>query len=107
MRWSSMLGNLSLEKYSLGPIGHRKGGFPCGPAWHGVVRPQDMGQFFYPYSLRVIQPLFQPIHYGFVDGFSLPITLRVSRCGVSIGNSQLATISSESFIIKLETVVRD
>ena len=40
-----------------------------------------------------------PICYDFIDGFSLPIPLWVSRCGVPIGNSQLATIPSESFKI--------
>ena len=28
---------------SLGPIGHRKRGFPCGPTRRGAVCPQDMG----------------------------------------------------------------
>ena len=49
----------------------------------------------------------QPIYYDLVDGFGLPIPLRVSRCGVSIRNSQLAVVPSESFTIELETIVRD
>ena len=66
-----------------------------------------MGQLFNPPPFRVVQPLFQPIHYSFIDGFRLPITLWVSWCGVSVGNSQLTAISSESFTVRLEAVVRD
>lgn len=39
---------------SLGPIGHRKGGFSCEPTRCGAVCPQDMGQLFNPPPFRVV-----------------------------------------------------
>ena len=66
-----------------------------------------MGQLFNPPPFRIVQPLFQSIHDGFIDGFRLPITLWVGRCGVSIDDSQLITVFSKGFAVKLEAVVRD
>ena len=66
-----------------------------------------MWQFFHPSSFRIIQPLFQPVDYDFVNSFSLSITLRVSRSGILVCNSQVTAVSPKGVVIKLKVVVQD
>ena len=66
-----------------------------------------MRQFFHLSSLRIVQPLFQPIDYNLINSFGLSISLRVGRGGIPICNSQATTISSEGFAIKLKAIVQD
>ena len=75
--------------------------------WCSSICPQDVWQFFHPFSLRIIQPLFQPVDYNFVNSFSLSITLGVSRSGIPVCNSQVTTVSPEGLAIKLKADVRD
>ena len=66
-----------------------------------------MWQFFHPFSLRIIQSLFQPIDYDLINGLSLSISLGVGWSGIPVYNSQVTTVSPEILAIKLKAVVRD
>ena len=66
-----------------------------------------MWKFFRPSSFPIIQPLFQPVDYDFVNSFSLSITLEVSRSGIPVCNSQVTAVSPEGLTIKLKAVVLD
>ena len=60
-----------------------------------------------PSSLHIIQSLFQPIDYDLINSLGLPISLGVGRSGISVRNSQVATISPKRLTIKLKAIVRD
>ena len=64
------------------------------------------GQLFYPFSLCIIQPLFESIHYDLIDNLGLSIPLWISRGGIPIRNAQVTTVPFESIAIKLKTIVR-
>ena len=66
-----------------------------------------MRELFHPSPLCIIQSLFQPTHYDFVHGLGLPISLGVGRSGISVCDSEFATIFPEVLTIKLKIVVRD
>ena len=66
-----------------------------------------MWQVFYPFSLCIIQPLLQSIHYDLIDSLGLSIPLWISQGGIPILNAQVTTVPPESFTIKLKTIVRD
>ena len=66
-----------------------------------------MWQFFHPSSLRIIQPLFQPVDYDFVNSFSLSFILWVSKSGILVCNSQVTVVSLKGLAIKLKVVVQD
>ena len=66
-----------------------------------------MWQLFHPSSLRIIQSLLQPIDYDLIYSLGLPISLRVGRSGISVRNSQVATVSLKGLTIKLEAIVQD
>jgi len=66
-----------------------------------------MWQFFHPFSLCVVQPLFKPTNYDLVDSFGLPIPLWICRGGIFICYAQVTAIPLEGLAIKLQFVVRD
>ena len=66
-----------------------------------------MRQFFHPSSFRIIQSLLKPIHYDFINSLGLTIPLGVSKSRIPIRNSQITTVSSERFAIKLKAIVQD
>ena len=66
-----------------------------------------MQQFFHPSSFRIIQLLFESVHYDFVNSLGLTIPLEVSWGRVPICNSQITVVSLEGFAIKLKSIVRD
>ena len=72
-----------------------------------MVCPKDVWQFFHPFSLCVVQPLFKPINYNLINSFNLPIPLWICRGEISICYAQITTIPPESLTIKLQSVVRD
>ena len=66
-----------------------------------------MWQFFHPFSFCVIQPLLKPIDYYFVNSFSLPIPLRISRSRISVSYTQVRTVLPKGIAIKLKSIIRD
>ena len=66
-----------------------------------------MWQLFHPFSLCIIQPLLESIHYDLIDNLGLSIPLWISQGGIPIRNAQVITIPLEGFAIKLKTIVRD
>ena len=66
-----------------------------------------MWQLFHSSSLRIIQPLFQPIDHDLINSLGLSISLEVGRSEIPICNSQVITISPESLTIKLKVVIQD
>ena len=66
-----------------------------------------MWQFFYPFSFCIIQPLLKPIDYYFVNSFSLPIPLRISRSRISVSYSQVRTVLPKGIAIKLKSIIQD
>ena len=50
---------------------------------------------------------FKSVHYNLVNSFSLPISLRVGRSGISILYTQIRTVFPEGFAIKLKAIIRD
>ena len=80
---------------------------PNGPTRCSLVCPKDIWQFFYPFSLYVIQPLFKPTHYDLVDSFSLSIPQWICLGGISICYAQVTAIPLEGLAIKLQSVVQD
>ena len=60
-----------------------------------------------PLSFRVIQSLLKPIDYYFVNSFSLPIALWISRSGISVFYTQFWIIFCEGIAIKLESIIWD
>ena len=62
-----------------------------------------MWQFFYPFSLCIIQPLLESFHYDLVNGLGL-----ITPLGIGWGSdSQVTTVSLKRFAIELNAVVRD
>ena len=72
-----------------------------------MICPKDVWQFFHPLSLYVVQPLFKPTNYDFIDSFDLPIPLWICWGRISVGYAQITAIPPESLAIKLQSVVRD
>ena len=66
-----------------------------------------MWQFFHPSSLRIIQPLFQPIDYDLINSLGLSISLEVGRNGIHVCNSQVTIVSPKGLAIKLKIVIQD
>ena len=66
-----------------------------------------MWQFFYPSSLRIIQPLFHPIDYDLINNLNLSISLGVGWSGIPVCNSQVTTVSPKGFAIKLKAIILD
>ena len=66
-----------------------------------------MWQFFHPFSFCIIQPLLKPINYYFVNSFSLPIPLRISRGRISISYTQIWTVLPKGIAIKLKSIIWD
>jgi len=64
-------------------------------------------QLFHTSSLGIIQSLFQSIDYDLINNLGLPISSGVGRSGISVRNSQVATVFLEGLIIKLKAIVRD
>ena len=58
-----------------------------------------------PFALCIIQPLLESIQYDLIDSLDLLIPLRISRSGIPIRDTQFTTVPSESFAIKLKSVV--
>ena len=66
-----------------------------------------MWQLFHPSSLRIIQPLFQPIDHDLINNLGLSISLGVGKSGIPVCNSQVTTVSPEGLAVKLEAIIRD
>ena len=66
-----------------------------------------MGQLFYPYSLRIIQPFLEFVHYDLVNSLSLSIFLRISWSGIPVCDSKITIVSSEGFAVELKAIIRD
>ena len=66
-----------------------------------------MWQLFCLFSLRIIQPLLESIHYDLVNNLDLSIPLRISWYRISFCNSQITAVSFERFAIKLKAIIRD
>ena len=66
-----------------------------------------MQQFFHPSSFRIIQLLFESVHYDFVNSLGLTIPLGVSWGRIPIRNSQIIAVSLKGFAIKLKSIVQD
>ena len=73
----------------------------------GPICPNNMWQLFYPLTLWIVQPLLESIHYNFIDNLSLTIPLWISWNQVPICDTQFATVTLESFSIKLKSIIRD
>ena len=73
----------------------------------GSVCLEDMWQFFYPFSLCIVQPLLESIHYGFINGLGLTVPLGIGWGRVSVLDSQVIAVSPKRFVIELKAVVRD
>ena len=59
------------------------------------------------FSLCIIQPLLESIHYDLINSLGLSISLWISRGGIPIRNALVTTVPLEGFTIKLKTIVRD
>ena len=66
-----------------------------------------MGQLFYPYSLRIIQPFLEFVHYDLVNSLSLSIFLRISWSGIPVCDSKITIVSLEGFAVELKAIVQD
>ena len=66
-----------------------------------------MWQLFHPFSLCIVQPLLESIHYDLVNNLGLSIPLGISWGRVSVLDSQVTAVSSKRFAIELKVVVRD
>ena len=66
-----------------------------------------MGEFFHPFSLCIIQPLFYPVNYDFIYSLGLLVSLGVGRSGISVRNSKVAVVFPKGLAIKLKAIVRD
>ena len=64
-----------------------------------------MWQLLYPSSLGVIQSFLKPIDNDFVDSLGLSISLRINWGWVPVCDPQFATVSSEGFAVKLESII--
>ena len=67
--------------------------------------PQDVRQLLNPSSFGVIQPLFKSVHDDLVNSLGLPISLRISWSGISVLYTQVGIVLSESFAVKLKTII--
>ena len=65
-----------------------------------------MGQFVYPLPFCLVQSFLQPIKDCLVGGLGLPVSLWVCRGSVVVLDSKFNTISLESFVVELCSVVR-
>ena len=72
-----------------------------------LICPQDMWQLFHPFSLCIIQPLLESIHYDLIDNLGLAILLWISWDGIPIRNALVIIVPPEGFAIKLKTIVQD
>ena len=75
--------------------------------WCSSICPQDVWQFFHPFSLRIIQPLLKPIHYDFINSFGLLFSLWIGWSGISIFYPQIGTVFPEGSAIELKAIIRD
>ena len=66
-----------------------------------------MWELFYPSPLCLVQSFLQSVHYDLVHGHDLPISLGVSRSGISVNDPKLAAILPKVLVVELETVVRN
>ena len=66
-----------------------------------------MWQFFHSSSLCIIQSFLESVHYDLINSLGLSIPLGIGRGGISVRNSQFATVSPEGLTIKLKVIVRD
>ena len=66
-----------------------------------------MWQLFHPFPLRVVQPFLESTHYDLINSLGLSIPPWVNRSGIPIHNSQVITIPSKGFAIKLKSIVQD
>ena len=69
---------------------------------HGAIRLPT--SFLSPFCL--IQSFLQPIKDCFVGGLGLPVSLWVCRGNVVVPDSKFNTISPESFVVELCSIVR-
>ena len=72
-----------------------------------LICPKDEWQLFHLFSLCIIQPLLESIHYDLIDSLSLSIPLWINWGGILIRNAQVTTVPSEGFAIKLKTIFWD
>ena len=66
-----------------------------------------MWQLFHSSSLRIIQPLFQPIDHDLINSLGLSVSLGVGKSGILVCNSQVTIVSPEGLAVKLEAIIRD
>ena len=66
-----------------------------------------MWQLFHPFSFYVVESLFKPPYYDLIDSLNLSIPLWIGRSGIPVLYSQIATVSSEGFTIKLKSIFLD
>ena len=64
-----------------------------------------MWKLIHPFALCIIQPLLKSVYYDLIDNLSLHIPLGISYGGMPIRDTQFTTVPSESFTIKLKSVV--
>ena len=102
-----MLGSQFLKEWQSLLISHWKRGFSCWPVRCSSIRPEDMGQIFYPSSFHVIQPFLESVHYYLVNSLGLSIYLRISWSEIPICDSKITTVSLKRFPIKLKAIVWD
>ena len=66
-----------------------------------------MWQFFHSFSLHIIQPFLESIHYDLINSLGLSISLKISWGKISIRNSQFIAVSPKGLTVKLKTIIRD